>query len=117
MLTNHQGLQRASFVALATLAAACATGTANLSYVDQAGATSGSGGASVSHGAGGDFTVGAGGGLGGNDACPPEAKLIYLADYSSKLFTFDPSTLTVNELGDFHCPGDAIPFSMAIDRA
>src|ERR1700722_12711860 len=115
MLKRHHGLLCASFL----VPAACATGTANLGAVGETasssssstGASPGSGGAA---GADGGFT-----GAGGAVECPPEAKLIYVADYTGDLFTFDPSTLGVAELGHFHCPGtpgDAIPLSMAIDR-
>ena len=51
--------------------------------------------------------------------CLDAAKLVYVVDESYQFSSFDPSTLTFNNLGMLDCPGTTgdTPFSMAVDRA
>lgn len=48
--------------------------------------------------------------------CSEEARWIYLVDSNNALLRFEPDANTITQIGTLDCPGDASPFSMAVDR-
>lgn len=48
--------------------------------------------------------------------CAAHTDLVYLLDAGAHLFSFDPRTNELNDLGAIHCETDASPYSMAVDR-
>lgn len=51
--------------------------------------------------------------------CANGTSLIYVLGKNQGLYGFDPTTLTINQVGTLNCPqngGTATPFSMAVDR-
>ncbi len=59
----------------------------------------------------------------GPDGCAADARLVYVLGSGRELASFDPATLTFNQIGLVNCPvvgGPAVPpptpFSMAVDR-
>jgi hypothetical protein len=51
--------------------------------------------------------------------CAANTELIYLLDAGARLYSFDPRTIALTELGRFTCPLEnegASPYSMAVDR-
>jgi hypothetical protein len=66
------------------------------------------------------FDGGSSGAGGGIDSCTDEAKLIYAIDQGNSLYSFNPTTVTLKQIGVINCPqngGFATPFSMAVDRS
>jgi hypothetical protein len=74
---------------------------------------------------GGDFIdggLGTGGSDGGSpplDDCAEAAKLIYIVGETYELYSYDPPTKELKQVGMLACPagGFATPFSMAVDRS
>lgn len=112
--------------AMALAGAACAAGSNDDASADSS--TSGSGGATSSTGVGGDpsnATTGTGGDENittgtttPGDGCSDEAKLVYVLGKTQELYSFNPGTLALTQLGVLSCPaGTATPFSMSVDRS
>lgn len=82
----------------------------------------GGGGAGGAGGTGGDIgggiSAGGGGGASG-DGCADEAKLVYVLGKTQELYSFNPGTLTLSQVGVVNCPQNgaaATPFSMSVAR-
>jgi hypothetical protein len=72
--------------------------------------TSTRGHADLGGGGGGDLSTITG------DGCSAQAKLVYVVDQNDMLSSFDPGTLTFNDVGTLQCSSLGTPFSMAVDR-
>ena len=51
-----------------------------------------------------------------NPACVTSGRYIFLLDISGELARFDPTTLSITNIGPPNCPDSSSPFSMAVDE-
>ncbi|MEO6952933.1 MAG: hypothetical protein ABI321_14095 [Polyangia bacterium] len=105
-------------------------GLAAASFIVGAGFLAGGCNSGRGHGRGGnndgftsntsDFaTTNADGGMIVTDGCSDSAKLVYVVDQDSTLYSFDVPTLKFTQVGTLNCPAQfgATPFSMSVDRS